>query len=139
MSNDMASAPTFSHEKATSPAQKGSALKPRPHGRDEVVSSSVKALQNEKASLNEAALDSLGRISTDSSISPEKKSPKALRRNAWKALSREKKLWKSNEFQGYLMDLYFEAKKDNDKNSQKRALKVRNHSVRVCGEIGRAL
>lgn len=130
----MASARTFSQKKLTSPAPEGSALKPRTSGRDEGVSSSVKALQNERALQDETSSVSLGRISTDSSISPEKKSPKALRRNAWKALSREKKLWKSNEFQGYLMDLYFEAKKDNDKNSQKRALRVRNHSVRVCGD-----
>ena len=129
----MASAHSFSQKKFTSPAPEGSALKPRLDGRGEAISS-VAALHNERVLQDETSSVSLGKISTDSSISPEKKSPKALRRNAWKALSREKKLWKSNEFQGYLMDLYFEARKDNDKNSQKRALKVKNHSVRVCGD-----
>ena len=63
----MASAPTFSHEKATSPAQKGSALKPRRKGRDEGVSSSVKALQNEEASQNETFSAFLG---TSESLRP---------------------------------------------------------------------
>ena len=56
----MASAPIFSQEKATSPAQKGSALKPRRKGRDEGVSLPVKAFQNEEASQNEMAFVSLG-------------------------------------------------------------------------------
>ena len=112
----MASARSFSQKKFTSPAPEGSALKPRLDGRGEAISS-VAALQNESALQDETSSVSLGKISTDSSISPEKKSPKALRRNAWKALSREKKLWKSNEFQGYLMDLYFEAKKKKKKNN----------------------
>ena len=60
MSNDMASARTFSQKKLTSPAPSGSALEPRTDGRDEGVSSSVKALQNEEASQNEMAFASLG-------------------------------------------------------------------------------
>ena len=63
----MASAPTFSHEKATSPAQKGSALKPRRKGRDEGVSSSVKALQTEETSQNETSSAFLG---TSESLRP---------------------------------------------------------------------
>ena len=87
----MASARTFSQKKLTSPAHEGSALKPRTSGRGEVISS-LAALQNESGLQDETSSVSLGKISTDSSISPEKKSPKALRRNAWKALSREKKI-----------------------------------------------
>ena len=63
----MASAPIFSQEKATSPAQKGSALKPRRKGRDEGVSSSVKALQTEETSQNETSSAFLG---TSESLRP---------------------------------------------------------------------
>ena len=66
----MASAPIFSQEKATSPAQEGSALKPRRKGRDEGVSSSVKALQNEEASQNEMAFVSLGTSESLLPLSP---------------------------------------------------------------------
>ena len=87
----MASAPIFSQEKATSPAQKGSALKQRRKGRDEGVSSSVKALQNEEASQNEMAFASLGTSESLPPLSPanedEDRAKKA--RNARYSLLRE--------------------------------------------------
>ena len=63
----MASARTFFQKKPLSPAPSGSALKPRTDGRDEGVSLSVKALQNEEASQNEMAFVSLG---TSESLRP---------------------------------------------------------------------
>ena len=59
MSNDMASARTFSQKKLTSPAPSGSALESRLKGRGEAISS-VAALQNEDVSQNEMAFASLG-------------------------------------------------------------------------------
>ena len=131
MSNDMASAPTFSHEKATSPAQKGSALKPRPYGRDEVVSSSVKALQNEKASLNEAALDSLGNIPAEPSPCGAENSWKAKRRAAFRVLNAEQKLLP--KMTNLFMEEYEKKVLAGDKDGAKKVLKVMRHSVQKCG------
>ena len=87
----MASAPIFSQEKATSPAQKGSALKPRRKGRDEGVSSSVKALQTEETSQNETSSAFLGTSESLPPLSPanedEDRAKKA--RNARYSLLRE--------------------------------------------------
>lgn len=70
----MESARTFSQKKFTSPVHKGSALFPRLDGRGKLFLLWLL----------------FRRISTDLSILSKKKSPKALCRNAWKALSREK-------------------------------------------------
>ena len=87
----MASAPIFSQEKATSPAQKGSALKPRRKGRDEGVSSSIKPLQTEETSQNETSSAFLGTSESLPPLSPanedEDRAKKA--RNARYSLLRE--------------------------------------------------
>ena len=66
----MASVRTFSQKKSASPAQKGSALKPRRKGRDEGVSLPVKAFQNEEASLNETSSAFLGTSESLLPLSP---------------------------------------------------------------------
>ena len=127
----MASARTFSQEKFTSPALQGSALKPRLEGRDEGVSSSANAFQNENISQEEAASGFLGNIPADSSPSGVENSWKAKRRAAFQVLNAEQKLLP--KMTNLFMEEYEKKVLAGDKDGAKKVLKVMRHSVQKCG------